>query len=406
MGLQSRSSFYEFLALAINEDSPFSILGFSFSRVLVLFLAYLGFKHSALHYTPSPTQAAQGAAVSSIKQDPTLKTNGLIFISCAIREQVHCRHNYSYQSYEFTQDWWSNGSQWSSRECDEWGSEETGEEKGTWIIRVLEHQPYLGLVKDTVEQFDALACVSESDQRTIQDRIFEVADKAEGNLPIHSAVEYYSEPEVIKYLITSFPTSVEIAWTCDGNLPLYSAARYNCFDETRSLLLQLFPKAVSIKNEKGMTPLHQLFLLDKNDVVNSRELWNQYYSNDHAACSGTKVLSSDGDARSIFSRSGTISRNSMLKSMIEEYCHYLETEERMKHKKAVKTIWKLLTKKHGEVDVVDRIYELAKNCEHAIEMLGPHGAKPEIRDAVEYLTEILKRKEIMEYHGTKNTKNE
>jgi hypothetical protein len=50
-------------------------------------------------------------------------------------------------------------------------------------------------------------------------------------------------------------------------------------------------------------------------------------------------------------------------------------------------------------------YELAKNCEHEIEMLGPHGAKPAIRDAVEYLTETIKRKEITGYHGTKNTKN-
>jgi hypothetical protein len=39
----------------------------------------------------------------------------------------------------------------------------TGEEKGTWILRVLEHQPYLGLVKDMVNKFDALASVSESD---------------------------------------------------------------------------------------------------------------------------------------------------------------------------------------------------------------------------------------------------
>jgi hypothetical protein len=50
---------------------------------------------------------------------------------------------------------------------------------------------------------------------------------------------------------------------------------------------------------------------------------------------------------------------------------------------------------------VDSIYELAKNCEHEIEMLGPHSAKPEVRDAVEYLTEIIKRKEIRGYHGTK-----
>jgi hypothetical protein len=158
----------------------------------------------------------------------------------------------------------------------------TGEEKGTWLLRVLEHHPFLGLVKDMVEQFHALASVSESDKQTIQDRIFEVVDKAEGNLPIYSAVEYYSEPEVIKYLITSFPTSVKIARICDGNFPLHSTARYNCFDETCSLLLRLLPKAVSIKNEKGMTPLHQLFLVDKHDVVNSRELWNQYYSNDQS----------------------------------------------------------------------------------------------------------------------------
>jgi hypothetical protein len=61
-------------------------------------------EHYSFHYTPSPTQAAQWAAVSRIKQDSTLKSNCLIFISCAIREQVHCRRNYSYQSYEFTQD--------------------------------------------------------------------------------------------------------------------------------------------------------------------------------------------------------------------------------------------------------------------------------------------------------------
>jgi hypothetical protein len=36
-------------------------------------------------------------------------------------------------------------------------------------------------------------------------------------------------------------------------------------------------------------------------------------------------------------------------------------------------------------------------------MHGPHGAKPAIRDAVKYLT--IKRKEIMGYHGTKNTHN-
>jgi hypothetical protein len=121
---------------------------------------------------------------------------------------------------------------------------QTGEEKGTWLFRVLEHRPYLGLIKDMVEKFDVLASVSESDKRTIQDSIFEVADEAEGNLPIRLAVEYYSEPEVIKYLITSFLTSVKIARTCDGNLPLHSAARYNCFDKTRNLLLQLFPKAI------------------------------------------------------------------------------------------------------------------------------------------------------------------
>jgi hypothetical protein len=106
--------------------------------------------------------------------------------------------------------------------------------------------------------------------------------------------------------------------------------------------------------------------VDKNNVVNSRELLNQNYINDHAAGSRTEVLSSDGDARSISPRSGTISRYSILKSMIKEYCRYLETEERMKHKKAVKTIGKMLTEKHGGVDVVDSIYELAKNCEHEI----------------------------------------
>jgi hypothetical protein len=100
--------------------------------------------------------------------------------------------------------------------------------------------------------------------------------------------------------------------------------------------------------------------VDKNNVVNSRELLNQNYINDHAAGSRTEVLSSDGDARSISPRSGTISRYSMLKSMIQEYCLYLETEERVKHKKAVNTIGKLLKEKHGEVDVVDSIYELAK----------------------------------------------
>jgi hypothetical protein len=66
----------------------------------------------------------------------------------------------------------------------------TGEEKGTWLLRVMEHHPYLGLVKDMVKKFDALASVSESDKRTIQDSIFEVADEADGNLPIHSPVEY------------------------------------------------------------------------------------------------------------------------------------------------------------------------------------------------------------------------
>jgi hypothetical protein len=52
----------------------------------------------------------------------------------------------------------------------------TGEEKGTWLLRVLENHPYLGLIKDMVDKFDALASVSESDERTIHDRIFEVAD--------------------------------------------------------------------------------------------------------------------------------------------------------------------------------------------------------------------------------------
>jgi hypothetical protein len=77
----------------------------------------------------------------------------------------------------------------------------------------------------------------------------------------------------------------------------------------------------------------------------------------------------------------------------------------MKHKKAVKTMGKLLTEKHCEVDVVDSIYELAKKCDHEIKMHGLHGTKPANRDAFDYLTKIIKRKEIMGYNGTKHTKN-
>jgi hypothetical protein len=283
---------------------------------------------------------------------------------------------------------------------------QTGEEKGTWLLRMMEHRPYVGLVKDMVEKFDALASLSVSDTRTIQERIFEVADEEEGNLPIHLAVEYYSEPEVITYLIKSFPASVKIARACDGNLPLHSAARYKCFDETRQLLLQLFPQAVSIENVAQMTPLHQLFLVDKKDVTNGRDLWDHSYSEDVVGGSRTEVLSTDGDARSIFPRSGTISRYPMLTSMIEEYCRFLEIEKKMKQKAAVATIRKLLKKKitetrlneetneRREVVVVESIYELAKKCYLEIDKFGPDGAKQASRDAYMYLNQIITRKTI------------
>ena len=275
---------------------------------------------------------------------------------------------------------------------------QTGLEKGTWLLRMLEHRPNLGLVKDMVEKCDSLEGLSKSDTRTIRQRIVEVEDN-EGNFPIHVAVEYYSEPEVIKYLIKSFPASVKNPRSCDGNLPLHLSARCNCFDESRALLLQIYPEAVSMENKALMTPLHLLFLMDEKDVPNGTYLWNRSYMETTVGGSKTEVMTTDADARSVYPRCGTISRNALLKSMIEDYCRFLTVEKKMKHIDAVKTIQKMLQKKQTcEEMVVESIYELAKKCDREIEKNGPTSAKPASREAFNYLDVIITQAEINGYN--------
>ena len=76
-----------------------------------------------------------------------------------------------------------------------------------------------------------------------------------GKSPLHFAVQYQENKEVVKCIIDGFPMGLQVRCKL-GNMPLHDAARCNASKSIVSMLLDEFPAALHYQNKFGDYPIH------------------------------------------------------------------------------------------------------------------------------------------------------
>lgn len=77
----------------------------------------------------------------------------------------------------------------------------------------------------------------------------------DGNLPIHLAIEYKSNIDLIEFLLEKYPMSSRIK-NNNGDLPIHLAIRKSADIDLIKSLLEKYPTSINIKDKDGQLPIH------------------------------------------------------------------------------------------------------------------------------------------------------
>jgi len=203
---------------------------------------------------------------------------------------------------------------------------------------ICEHQPSRSLTKFMISTSNSLSWKVDE----------------EGNLPVHTAIDYLADSTVIICLLDIYKNSISHKRKIDGNTPLHCAAFNGCSE--RVLLKLVEDENVMMMDVKNTstneTPLHLIFCVEKY---------------------GKKFVNETGKAKN----SSYADVEFMVKTMLQRYYSY-QKNRLGDESKAKQLVVKLLTKVKGDVsrtimmliNICNRSYRLPRNFLEKIDELS------------------------------------